>query len=172
MSTQESLISENATLRARLALAERWMRREVESSIAHIQRSRLKKSTRSHFANVFEEEGIEIITRKVMDEFGESLQYAPKHTLERLIDAEIYWHTLQNYPTLDALPIVLSYQKILDAWIEEKLIAPFRKSTKNIPLTATSAIDRDIENIITKKYTLSIGRLYQIISMIRSGEAS
>ena len=33
-----------------------------------------------------------------------------------------------------------------------------------------SPIDRDIQNILTKDYTFSIGRLYQILKMIRDNE--
>jgi hypothetical protein len=29
---------------------------------------------------------------------------------------------------MDSLPIIIAYQKILDAWIEEKLVAPWRSS--------------------------------------------
>jgi hypothetical protein len=61
-----------------------------------------------------------------MSKFDNSIERAPRYTLERLIDAEIYWNTLQQYPQMDALPIIIAYQKILDAWIEERLVAPWR----------------------------------------------
>ncbi len=71
---------------------------------------------------------------------------------------------------MDALPIVLAYQKILDAWIEEKLIAGFRTKMQHTrngnPILST---DTDIANILTKNYTLSIGRLYQLLSLVRDG---
>ncbi len=38
MPSHADLIRENAELRARLALAEKWMRREVQSAIALVQR--------------------------------------------------------------------------------------------------------------------------------------
>jgi hypothetical protein len=111
-----------------------------------------------------------MITTRVMDRFGDVLDHAPRYTLERLIDAEIYWQTLQQYPQMDALPITLAYQKILDAWIEERLIAPWRGKMKassfQIP---ASILEKDFQNILTKNYILSIGRLYQLISLIRDG---
>jgi hypothetical protein len=107
-----------------------------------------------------------------MDQFGDILPNSPEYTLERLIDAEIYWQTLQQYPQMDALPIALAYQKILDAWIEERLVALWREKMKDARFQIQDAtLDRDIANIITKKYTLSIGRLFQIISFIHDGEA-
>ncbi|MFZ2255997.1 MAG: hypothetical protein WAW59_01705 [Patescibacteria group bacterium] len=62
----------------------------------------------------------------MIQKFDTSLERAPRYTLERLVDAEIYWNTLQQYPQMDALPIIIAYQKILDAWIEERLVAPWR----------------------------------------------
>lgn len=130
MQTKDELIRENVELRARLALAERWMQREVQTAMRHVQKKEVQTATRKHFSNLLEEEGIDIMARRIHDMFGESLQNAPVFTLERLIDAEIYWQTLQKYPTMDGLPIVLAYQKILDAWVEEKLIASWRRTRK------------------------------------------
>lgn len=126
MQKKDDLINENTELRARLSLAEKWMQREVASSVKKIREESLRKNQRKHFENTFESERLDMITRDIMEKYGDMLDRAPKYTLERLIDAEIYWYTLQKYPTMDALPIVLAYQKILDAWIEERLIAGFR----------------------------------------------
>ena len=130
MQTKDDLIRENAELRARLELAEQWMQREVQTAMRHIQKKEVQSVTRKHFSNLLEEEGIDIIARRIHDTFGDGLAHAPGYTLERLIDAEIYWQTLQKYPTMDGLPIVLAYQKILDAWVEEKLISVWRKNNK------------------------------------------
>lgn len=176
MQNQEDLIQENIELRSRLDLAEKWIRREIQGSISKIQREQSKQWTRKAISNIFETEWLDILTRRILDQFDDSLSNAPKYTLERLIDAEIYWNTLQRYPQMDALPIVLAYQKIFDAWIEERLIAPWRnhkvhlvswKSHKNLINHNMDAIEIDIANIRTRKYTLSIGRLYQIVSLIR-----
>jgi len=63
---------------------------------------------------------------------------------------------------MDALPIVLAYQKILDAWIHEVLIVPWkiqRKASllkgKFISSNATG-IEKDLQNILEKNYTLSV----------------
>lgn len=77
---------------------------------------------------------------------------------------------------MDALPIIIAYQKIFDTWIEQQLIAPWRnqkiqrtmKSTHSHPMSYNlDQIEIDIANIRNKKYTLSIGRFYQIILCIR-----
>jgi hypothetical protein len=76
---------------------------------------------------------------------------------------------------MDALPIIIAYQKILDAWIEETLIAPWRNEIQNSKFKIqnsyfqkeASILEKDLQNILTKNYTLSIGRLYQILSFAR-----
>ncbi len=173
MKTQKELLAENIELRSKLALAEKWMRREVASSIKKVREDKLKKDQRKYFENAFESESLDIFTRDIISLFGESLDRAPKYTLERLIDAEIYWFTLQKYPQMDALPVVLAYQKILDAWIEESLIMPWRESEKwkmkneKYDDYSDNLLEKDLGNILSKKYTLSIGRFYQIIEMVR-----
>ena len=168
--TQEELIQENRELKARLALAQKWMQREVSASLRIIQEKKNQKKTRKHLSNVFEEEGVDIIIRKITGIFGDALSRAPEYTLERLIDADIYWQTLQKYPTMDGLPIVLSYQKILDSYIEDTLIYPFRKSNLNIAVQKIKEhtmvsyqqqqeyeqIEKDIDNVLTRGYTLSL----------------
>lgn len=170
MQKKEDLIRENIELRSRLELAEKWIRREVQDSISKVQSEQSKKVTRKALSNMFEAEWLDILTRRILDQFDDSLEKSPKYTLERLIDAEIYWNTLQRYPQMDALPIIIAYQKILDAWIEEKMIAWYRMSMKHTKIwQPIHSTDIDISNIIHKWYTLSIGRLYQILSLIRDG---
>lgn len=170
MQTKDDLIRENAILRARLDLAERWMQREVQAAMQSIEKQWVKSQVRRHFANLLEEEWVDIIARRLHETFGSSLEGAPAFTLERLIDAEIYWQTLQKYPTMDGLPIILAYQKILDAWVEKVLIAPWRQVPHKPSLYTNDGLTRDIENIIAKKYTLSLGRLYQILEFVREGK--
>lgn len=171
MTTKDDLIRENHELRSKLELAEKWMAREVAASLQKIREWAIKKSQRKHFENTFEGEKLDIITRKITSLYGDLLDQAPKFTLERLIDAEIYSETLQKYPHMDGLPIVLAYQKILDAWIEERLVAPWRESVKSQKfLLSQDPLGKDLENIVKKHYTLSIGRLYQILSLVRWGD--
>lgn len=115
-----------------------------------------------------------MMTQRIMDMFGDVLERAPLHTLERLIDAEIYWSTLQRYPHMDGLPVILAYQKILDAYIEDRLVAPWRASRTHtrLAMMADTPLERDIEHILTKNYTLSLGRFFQILQMIRDSKKS
>ncbi|NRH20426.1 hypothetical protein HOO68_00060 [Candidatus Gracilibacteria bacterium] len=183
---KDDLIQENISLRSRLDLALGWMKREVKTAKNTIQKKQVQSVTRKHFSNLFEQEGIDIIVRRIHSGFGDSIKNAPEYTLERLIDAEIYWQTLQKYPTVDGLPVILAYQKILDSWIEENLVEDFRIrhreersdpgnnngifSSNWIASNHSQGLEKDIQNITLKKYTLSIGRLYQILSLVREGK--
>lgn len=177
MPTKEELILENELLHKKLALAERWIHREIASHKQKIREKWVKDFQRKNLENILERESVDIITRKMVSYFGDSLRKSPKHTLEHLIDAEIYWQTLQKFPTLDALPVVSSYQKILDAFfrrVSSGFCEYIRCNQKNIwqniyhiPRKETHGFERDIENILEKKYTLSLGRWYQIFSWVR-----
>jgi len=176
MKDRKTLLVENAILESKLALAEKWMQREVQGAITHIQKQKKIKNSRMYFENTFETEGINMITQSITDTFWWNLEYAPKYTLERLIDAEIYWYTLQKYPKMDALPVVLAYQKVFDAWIHETLIVPWKIQRKASLLEGklissnTIGIEKDLQNILEKNYTLSVWRLYQILEIARSFE--
>lgn len=170
MQKKDDLIRENMLLKKKLALAEAWMRREVAHQRRSLGEDAMIKSGRKKLDNVLERESIDIITRRIESYFWENLLRAPKYTLEHLIDAEIYWQTLQKFPTLDALPVVSSYQKILDAFFENLLI-DFRKSSR-ISLQYISvqgSLDRDIQNVLEKKYTLSLGRWFHFFQKVREG---
>ena len=54
MQKSQDLIEENTELRARLALAEKWMAREVQASLQAIREGELRRSQRKHFENAFE----------------------------------------------------------------------------------------------------------------------
>jgi hypothetical protein len=125
-----------------------------------------KKKTRKYFTNILEEDNLALLRQHVFMIFGHNIeQKSPPHTLERLIDAEILWKTLQTHPHMDGFAVVALYQKILDDWIEEFLIKQFRsffqKSTHK--LNILEKIDEDIKKVLEKKYRLSLGRLYQIL---------
>lgn len=74
---------------------------------------------------------------------------------------------------MDGSALVLSYQKILDSTIDDLVTVPFRTFVRDrrILMRASSdhPIDRDIEHLLYKNYTLSLGRLAALLTEIRSG---
>lgn len=111
----EALKRENALLRRQLE----EIRNDGESEeIAQMgQQQELAKNTRRRFENFFEREVIEVMKQDIRRRFRTDTM--PKYTLERMLDAEVFWYMLQKYPFMDGIPLVLSYQKILDNWLEE-----------------------------------------------------
>ena len=63
MKDTEKLLMENTILKSKLALAEKWMQREVQGAIIHIQKQKKIKTARMNFDNTFETEGINMITQ-------------------------------------------------------------------------------------------------------------
>ena len=170
MAKNWDLIRENKELKSRLLLAEKWMKREVKNARHSLEKEQQKRATRKHFSNIFEEEGIDIITKGIYQTFWSSLKSAPPYTLERLIDAEIHWKTLQTHPHMDGFAVVALYQKILDDWLEEAIVKKFRSffNKSNLSLLSQEQIDEDIRKVLDKNYRLSLWRLYQILTTQRS----
>jgi hypothetical protein len=76
-------------------------------------------------------------------------------------------------PSGDGMTVVGSFTKILDALIETTITAQFRKYvTKQGPiiLRANDPLEKALHLVITKKYTLSTGRLYALLRAIRNKE--
>jgi hypothetical protein len=91
MSLTKSLIEENTRLKAHLSLAQKWMKREVQSAMQSLKEKSLRKNTRKHFENMMQQESMTYITHHIQEIFGTTLQNSPSYTLERLIDSEIYY---------------------------------------------------------------------------------
>lgn len=121
MSQILDLLTENEELKRKLHLSQIWMQRQIHESLRMIVENRKKQDQRKKFENLFESEILESITSNIETYFSYYISSAPIYTLERLIDAEIYWHTLQQFPHMDGFPIVVSYQKILDATFQSVL---------------------------------------------------
>lgn len=177
MPTKEELILDNELLKKKLALAEAWMRREVAQHKKWLWETAMIQTGRKKLDNMLERESVNIITRKLQEQFWDSLKNAPKFTLDHLIDGEIYWQTLQKFPTLDALPVVSSYQKVLDSLFGGVLYGFCQYVKGKIPHATQSKIelqgsfDKDIENIVKKWYTLSLGRWYYFFEKVRDGSS-
>jgi len=69
MKDRKTLLVENAILKSKLAFAEKWMQREVQGAITHIQKQKKIKNSRMYFENVFETDGINMITQSIIDRF-------------------------------------------------------------------------------------------------------
>lgn len=164
-------MAENAKLREKLAHAEKWMQRQIVESVRSLALERSKKGISAKISDMYASETIDMIMHQIQTYFSDALENAPPFTLERLIDSEIYWQTLQLHSRMDAFPIVASYQKILDAHLEhagtKRIRARWAQMTHH--LEPTDSLDHDCIRVGTKEYTLSIGRWYQLIGQSSRG---
>lgn len=167
MNTDE-LIRENKILRHKLEVSQRWMQRQIQESLHCIRESREHTESRKRFDNFFEDGVLESFGQRMHEYFGETLAIAPAHTLERLLDAEIHWNTLQKFPHMDAFALIISYQKILDSTFA--LITDSFHGKKVFLHMSAKGIETDIYQVFTKKYNLSLGRWYQVLASIRFDE--
>jgi hypothetical protein len=168
--SDEKLIHENARLRDRIVFLEKSLQREIQWGILRARKEQTQKKSRKHFSNLLEESNFALLRQHVLETFGHDIEKdAPPYTLERLIDGEIHYKTLQSYPHMDGFAVVALYQKILDDWIELTLVRHFRDSLRwwISHLAVESRLDEDIKKVIEKKYRLSLGRFYEMLILPR-----
>lgn len=131
MSQISDLILENEELKRKLNISQIWMQRQIHESLRIIVENRKKQDQRKKFENFFESQILDTITLNIETYFSYYIISAPVFTIERLIDAEIFWHTLQQFPHMDGFPIIVSYQKILDATFQS--VINFHSFSNSIP---------------------------------------
>jgi len=104
----------------------------------------------------------------------ESLSYFPENWISDMISAELIYEHLISGDKLDGIAVIISYWKILDQMIELYVTKWFRKYVlkhgeniqwKNTPL------EKSIRSVVEKKYILSLGRFFQLLSIIKLGNA-
>ena len=115
-----------------------------------------------------------IISKRIQDYFGDLLLLnAPKETIEYLVSSEISFYNLGKNPSLDGFSVIGSYHKILDVWVEQMIVNQFRKYAQKkgaTVLRVNDPLEKALHSVITKKYILSLGRLFGLLRMIRKGE--
>ncbi len=170
----EALLAENADLKRKLEVSRRWMEREVRESAHKIAAKRVGKMSIGARDSFLEENQEEIIANRIRSYFGELLLLnAPKNTVEHLVDSEISYFSLSKLSSGDGIGVVSSYTKILDSLIESAITNQFRKFVSKqgpVILRSNDPLEKALHLVITKKYTLSTGRLYGLLKAIKKNE--
>lgn len=169
-----ALRAENETLRRQLKVATNWMERQWREETHKISKRRTNRMTESDKAEFLRENLEEVSFRRVHDFFGDLLlMNAPKDTVPHLVDAEITFFNLRRMNSGDGLSVISSYTKLLDGLVEGYVTSQFRKyATKRgaVVLRVNDPLEKALHLVITKKYILSIGRLYALLKSIRGDE--
>lgn len=169
-----ALRTENEKLRRQLAVATSWMGRQWREDAHKIAKRRTNQMADNVRADFVRENLEEVSYRRVHDFFGDLLlMNAPKDTVAHLVDSEITFYNLRRMNSGDGLSVISSYTKLLDGLVEGYVTAQFRKFAVKrgaIVLRVNDPLEKALHLVITKRYILSIGRLYGLLKMIRTGE--
>lgn len=170
----QELEKENALLKRQLEVSVRWMRRQVEESAHKISKRKVTQMTETGRDDFLRENQEAIISKRIQDYFGDILLLnAPKETIDYLINSEISFYNISKNPSLDGLSVISSYHKILDVWVEQMIVNQFRKYAQKKGATilrVNDPMEKSLHSVVTKKFILSLGRLFGLLKMIRNGE--
>lgn len=172
--TLKDLEAENLVLRRKLDICMHWMRREVEESVHKISKRKVSKMTETNRDEFLRENQEAIIAKRIQDYFGDILLLnAPKETIEHLVSSEINFYNLGKNTGLDGFSVISSYHKILDVWVEHMIMNQYRKFAQKkgaTVLRVNDPMEKSLHLVVTKRFILSLGRLFGLIRMIRNGE--
>ncbi len=156
MDNQNNILEkENKRLKHKLEIAQKWMQSQVSWAKNTIQN---KWGTR---------DGIE---QKIYKFFpAESLSNFPNNGVENIISAEIIFEHLLSWEDFDGISVIISYGKILDQMVElyiTKWLRKYISKNNTSPKYVNDPLEKSLRLIIEKKFTFSLGRLYQSLDII------
>ncbi len=165
-----NLEEQNIELKKQLEAAKKWMKREVFAS----QKSIALHQSQEEKNNFYHQNLEEMIEEKIYSFFpSDLLLHFPTNGIENIISSElIYYHIVQGWH-VDGIGVIIGYQKLLDAMVEHYITKGFRKyvlknkhshSPENIPL------EKSLHSIVERKYTFSLGRLYDALKKVKKRE--
>lgn len=174
LSELETLRAENERLRKQLTVASSWMERQWREDAHKISKRRAGKMTEEVRSDFLRENMEEMNYNRIRNFFGDLLlMNAPRDTMGHLVDSEIAFFNLGRSKSADGLSVISSYTKLLDAFIEAHVTSQFRKYAAKrgaTVLRVNDPMEKAIHFVITKRYILSIGRLYGLLKAIRENE--
>lgn len=162
-----SLQKENEILKKKLALAEHFIQREFTSHQTHIQKQKIGFQTEKQKKNFFNEDVSELAYNSIHSYFWAANMLGIENSvIQNIILAETMYYHFLDHKNLDGFAVLSSYAKAIDIYVEAYITKPFRKfSNKNKQkLTLNTLIEKNLYRVIYKWHTLSLWRLYEILS--------
>lgn len=168
MSEEENLKKHIQELEEKLAVAQSWMRREIESQTKVIIQERENEELERRDTHLQEE-----ITENISSFFWDILLLqAPEETLENLIRSEVEYRFLSLWYQIEPLSVIISYQKILDAWIERYITKGFRKYAEKkqcVHLKVNNPLEKIFHSVVTERYILWVNKFLSSLLCIQEG---
>ena len=170
MTNIKTLQEENEQLKNKLKIAQKWMKKEVAEDVKKIWKAKINSSTLKEKTCFLNDNIEEIVSNKIQDFFGElMLVNIPSSIIKNIISAEINYYNFRNNPSFDWFSVISSYHKALDIIIETYITSDFRKFIDKSRLPKhieNDSLEKALNSVITKNYSLSAGRLYHLLKTI------
>lgn len=167
-----NLKQENTRLKSLLYHAKKWMQREVQSSQKEIMLQDSQEDIHRFFSKNLESMIEDTIYRFFPSDI---IMYFPETAIDNILSAELIYYHIIHGARVDGTGAIIGYQKVLDGMIELYITKWFRKYIKKHKAESSPAnipLEKSFHSIINKKYTLSAGRLYEVLSHIKKWELS
>ena len=164
---KNDLILENERLKRKLEIVKTWMKKQIKEEVKSINRRKKNKYQVG--------KDIEDMIYKEIKEFFPSTFFvlAPKWTIKHIITSEINFYNMQAWQPIGWISIIIWYHKVLDLFIEYFIIKKFRKFAKKegqTILKKNDSIEKSLNLVVNRWYSLSIWRLYHILTKIKWSE--
>lgn len=156
-----TLEEENKILKEKLLQAQKWMQHEVEK----------QKDDIEHIDDFLGENisfDADTAREKIQAYFPpEIFLYLSDEELSCLISSELTYTNILQGEKIDGMNVVLGYHKVLDSFVERYITEGFRKFVgQRNPPDSHDPLESFFEQVHEKDYSLSLGRLYQILERI------
>ena len=170
MTNITTLQEENEQLKNKLEIAQTWMKKEIAEDMKKISKAKINNSIQKEKTCFLNDNIEEIVSKKIQDFFGElMLVNIPAKIIRNIISAEINYYNFRNNPSFDWFSVISSYHKAIDIIIETYIISDFRKFIDKSRLpknTWNDSLEKSLNSVITRNYSLSVWRLYHLLQII------
>lgn len=164
----------NSELSKKLIVAQNWMKKQIKEEIIKISRKEIKNLSDDTKISFIEWDYEEVITKKIYSFFWDIIiMNFPKQIIEHIISAEINYYNLEKNNDIDGFPVISSYHKTLDIILENFITKEFRKFAKKrgqTQLRKNDLVEKFLNSVVIKWYSLSVWRLYHLLKTIKSNE--
>lgn len=156
-----------SNLRKKLSHIRAWAQKDVQNARENITLWKSQKDTHNFFIQNIES----IITDSIHKFFPpEVLMNFPQDGVQQILSSEVIYYNIIKWAHIDGISVVIGYQKVFENMIELYVTDAFRKFAKKMLFPDADwshHMEKSLYNIINKNYILSLGRLYELILLLR-----
>ncbi len=168
----KTLEKENKELKRKLQNIKKWLDKQIWKKLEIIRKNKIFKNTINNKENFIIKNIEDIIKKQINTFFSDILAInIPNKVVENIINSEVNYYNLKKWQKIDGLSIIIWYHKVIDLLVEDFITKEYRyfvnKYNKNIKII-NNPLEKSLNLVVKKWYSLSIGRLYNLIDNINS----